>query len=859
MLPAGGQVSVANITYRGEEEGEYSGTVVVAMNGTEYVEVAVPYTARVAHGTLHSTPASLEFVGVGGLQSIELSLSNSHAEDVALGSATVSMPVGSLPKDVNFSLVGFPAGAVLGAGATTAAGTLSFKPGEKPMTKLASRGQLAVKHNASDKPLIIPLSVFSGRLAYSVSPTCNATNLKRERPKKSSEETPRKERAFAVDFGAHSVGEERSCAVTLHNRNPLPVPITAYASDVPTIKARLEEVLAADGILARSGGTSEVGAPLGSGGGAVPLLLLEAGGSATVRLELSATHAHSRAGVLSFSTPHESLVLPVRYETLDGALSFSPSTLRFAPTFPGHVLTKPIVAKSTFAMRVSVRALDGSGPMWHPLLVNYSTDKEVIYEATDSVHLAGAKGKDRVKVVLSKDVVKKDGETLGEYAKRKGYGVTAINANEKVQIGYLQLDAKAGLDKEDDYMVDHCVKHCPRWTPGASLNDFELKTLSLRRARWAALQSRGATELSATVSVATDVVGATLAAQGSLTWPKLASTAEVAFGLHHVGTAAAAYVPVRNRADVPVWVQLWGSQSPEYLGLDEADDVSRHFRRTAPRGGDLLKRRALPSAFHIPEEGARPRLLKPGEEAQLGPVHFTPPAGVEGDHVRAWLYVRNNLTLLDEVILHGEGGAGRFAFEEDTGDPATSVFDGTKIVYARTGTQEPPADANKKRPKAKALGELSFEIKDHALQCGQKKGGKLRGLMNGRFATRFAHNFTIANRGTMPLQIYSLSLGEPPLSTPLWASWAWLRGTEGVDDHREPSCAADGFVLHDAFCNLKTKPTVYELAPGGVTIVQQPYESGSKQMCVVRKFQPCGEFCGCGWPCAVRRSTTSWP
>ena len=150
--------------------------------------------------------------------------------------------------------------------------------------------------------------------------------------------------------------------------------------------------------------------------------------------------------------------------------------------------------------------------------------------------------------------------------------------------------------------------------------------------------------------------------------------------------------------------------------------------------------------------------------------------------------MRNNLTLLDEVILHGEGGAGRFAFEEDTGDPATSVFDGTKIVYARTGTQEPPADANKKRPKAKALGELSFEIKDHALQCGQKKGGKLRGLMNGRFATRFAHNFTIANRGTMPLQIYSLSLGEPPLSTPLWASWAWLRGTEGVDDHREPSC-----------------------------------------------------------------------
>ena len=358
-----------------------------------------------------------------------------------------------------------------------------------------------------------------------------------------------------------------------------------------------------------------------------------------MRLELSATHAHSRAGVLSFSTPHESLVLPVRYETLDGALSFSPSTLRFAPTFPGHVLTKPIVAKSTFAMRVSVRALDGSGPMWPPLLVNYSTDKEVIYEATDSVHLAGAKGKDRVKVVLSKDVVKKDGETLGEYAKRKGYGVTAINANEKVQIGYLQLDAKAGLDKDDDYMVDHCVKHCPRWTPGASLNDFELKTLSLRRARWAALQSRGATELSATVSVATDVVGATLAAQGSLTWPKLASTAEVAFGLHHVGTAAAAYVPVRNRADVPVWVQLWGAVP--------RDRARRGRRRLAPLAGRRAAATCSAGARcrrpSTSPRRARGRGCSSREEAQLGPVHFTPPAGVEGDHVRAWP-TRNNRT-----------------------------------------------------------------------------------------------------------------------------------------------------------------------------------------------------------------------
>ena len=223
------------------------------------------------------------------------------------------------------------------------------------------------------------------------------------------------------------------------------------------------------------------------------------------------------------------------------------------------MLTKPIVAKSTFAMRVGVRALDGSGPMWHPLLVNYSTDQEVIYEATDSVHLAGAKGKDRVKVVLSKDVVKKDGETLGEYAKRKGYGVTAINANEKVQIGYLQLDAKAGLDKDDDYMVDHCVKHCPRWTPGASLTDFELKTL--RRALGRAPEPRRHRALRHRLR-------RHRRRRRHARRPGLAHVAEARVDRRgrrppprrHGGGG------VRARAQPRLWVQLWGRRVPSTWG-----------------------------------------------------------------------------------------------------------------------------------------------------------------------------------------------------------------------------------------------------------------------------------------------------
>ena len=35
--------------------------------------------------------------------------------------------------------------------------------------------------------------------------------------------------------------------------------------------------------------------------------------------------------------------------------------------------------------------------------------------------------------------------------------------------------------------------------------------------------------------------------------------------------------------------------------------------------------------------------------------------------MRSWLFVRSNLTLLDEVLIHGEGGEGQLIFREPSG------------------------------------------------------------------------------------------------------------------------------------------------------------------------------------------------
>ena len=202
----------------------------------------------------------------------------------------------------------------------------------------------------------------------------------------------------------------------------------------------------------------------------------------------------------------------------------------------------------------------------------------------------------------------------------------------------------------------------------------------------------------------------TLPVQCSFVWPRIAPTV-ASFERTEQGATSATYVRVRNPSrEQKVWVQLLlpDEQPPLQALADRLENTpllsAAQGRRwwwwprwpwaaasaasaapaPEPEEGerivvtdaqlaafsssvdavqqvlDLLSRwRRAPAAFTLSAAAREPKLLAPGESARLGPVHFSPHAS---GPQRGLLFVRNNLTLIDEIIVTGIGASGPLDF-----------------------------------------------------------------------------------------------------------------------------------------------------------------------------------------------------
>jgi len=56
-----------------------------------------------------------------------------------------------------------------------------------------------------------------------------------------------------------------------------------------------------------------------------------------------------RNGTIMVTTPHEKMRIDVQYHSMKGSLTITPPVIRFDQSaFPGCILKKPIMAKSTY-------------------------------------------------------------------------------------------------------------------------------------------------------------------------------------------------------------------------------------------------------------------------------------------------------------------------------------------------------------------------------------------------------------------------------------------------------------------------------------------------------------------------------
>ena len=180
-------------------------------------------------------------------------------------------------SDPNFAVLDFATGAALAPGASVEALRLDFTPNS---SDLLYKTQLSIVTNASQDTgpraaFVIPLSVYHGRLTYTLSPSCWGGLV--------SDLSDGDAVHDAIDFGLLAVSEKRVCTLHLNNSNPMPVNLNGVSTTLPKVlRIRLEAVLQnGEPVAVPAGSSAVLGGLLGGGSqGGPPLLILEAGSSA---------------------------------------------------------------------------------------------------------------------------------------------------------------------------------------------------------------------------------------------------------------------------------------------------------------------------------------------------------------------------------------------------------------------------------------------------------------------------------------------------------------------------------------------------------------------------------------------------
>ncbi len=205
--------------------------------------------------------------------------------------------------------------------------------------------------------------------------------------------------------------------------------------------------------------------------------------------------------------------------------------------------------------------------------------------------------------------------------------VEQLGSNNRTEIASVRFDPSKGKN----YMRDEAF-HIPF---DSVLSQEEVHQWSSLQRQW-----EGPKEVSATIYFDTDTVrGAPVAVSTGVYKPNLVvagredGIAKISFPQTHTGGNRKEVLTLQNPADVPVKAQL--------VFQDSTEDMPE-------------------SSFH--SEHTESVLIPAGEEVDLGPVIFTPKVHQNYSVV---VYLRNNLTMLEPIMLVGEGGSARLVFEND--------------------------------------------------------------------------------------------------------------------------------------------------------------------------------------------------
>ncbi|MEJ1285250.1 transmembrane protein 131 [Cricetulus griseus] len=444
----------------------------------------------------------------------------------------------------------------------------------------------------------LPVRVYTGFLDYFVLP-------------------PKIEERF-IDFGVLSATEASNILFAIINSNPIELAIKSWhiigdglsIELVATERGNRTTVIASLPELERSSLPDQSPVTLASGHFAV------------FRVKLTAKKLEGiHDGAIQITTDYEILTIPVKAVIAVGSLTCFPKHMVLPPSFPGKIVHQSLNIMNSFSQKVKIQ------------------------------HIRS----------LSEDV--------RFYYKRLRGNREDLEPGKKSKIANIYFDP--GLQ-----CGDHCYiglpflsKSEPKVQPGVAMQedlwDADWDSHQSLFKAWMGIKENAGHRLNAMFEVNTDLqknIVSKITAE--LSWPSiLSSPRHVKFPLTNTNCSSEEEITLENPADVPVYVQF----IPLALYSNPSIFVDKLISRFNLSKVAKLDLRTL--EFQVCRNSAHPLqsptgfteglsrhyilnlILKPGEKKSVK-VKFTP---LHNRTVSSLIIVRNNLTVMDAVMVQGQG------------------------------------------------------------------------------------------------------------------------------------------------------------------------------------------------------------
>lgn len=571
---------------------QFTGKITVKAKEKSYSKLEIPYQAEVLEGYLgFDHTATLFHIRDSPVDPVDRPIFLTNTFNFAIRIHNVSLPEEARTM---FNVQNFSAPILIPPHESRYIFSLLFRP-VRPSIHIDSNILLIT--NASKFHL--PVRAYTGFLeALVLSPSLTEHQL---------------------DFGVRSATDTSSIIFVVINSNPIELEIKSWLVTGDSLSMELLRTERGN----RAEALGHIRELQNSSASHHKTVILASGYYAAFRVTLVAEALEGLYdGAVHITTDYQILTIPVKAVIAVGVLNSSPRQIVLQPSFPGKIVHQSLSIQSSFSQRVRL---------------------EQIRSLTEDVRF---------------------------YYKRLRSNKDELEPRRKSKVANIYFDASLQCG-------DHCYVGLPfvlkseARPHGLALlediwdADVDLHQKLLRR--WRGLKEQSGHEVEAVFEVNTDLqknVQAKVTAQ--LTWPSLVNSSQrILFPLTNTNSSSEEEVVLENPADVPVYVQVLplalfpnpsvftGKLADRFplgrlssINIDTSTLEFQVHRNTSSVIGSragFVEGSTKPYVYNL--------VLLPGEVRSFS-LRFTP---VSNHSVSSLLIVRNNLTVMDMIMVQGQG------------------------------------------------------------------------------------------------------------------------------------------------------------------------------------------------------------